>query len=282
MNVKNDPYVQNLKSGIAIDELRDLANNLDEHPTDADLSYFRDKVNKTESTLSHACQLHPDNAELLNEEARLSQLLSQDQRAVRALERSWQAGARSSTVAVRLVQHYVNENNNQKAVEVLQSALTRNPDDKLVHLEMAKHLIRSEPDRAEVINQHFARSYAPNDDNFEARHLHAQYLFFTGKPEDAQTLFSMIDRIAPVPFRRRAASEDSIVSKKLGRYQGTIVTLKATMAFIRCSSYPANIFAHANDTENNVWRSLQNGDGITFKLRFNRSGPVALQIEHQN
>ncbi len=282
MNVKNDPYVQNLKSGIAIDELRDLANNLDEHPTDADLSYFHDKVNKTESTLSHACQLHPDNAELLNEEARLSQLLSQDQRAVRALERSWQAGARSSTVAVRLVQHYVNENNNQKAEEVLQSALTRNPDDKLVHLEMAKHLIRSEPDHAEVINQHFARSYAPNDDNFEARHLHAQYLFFTGKPEDAQTLFSMIDRIAPVPFRRRAASEDSIVSNKLGRYQGTIVTLKATMAFIRCSSYPADIFAHANDTENNVWRSLQNGDGITFKLRFNRSGPVALQIELQN
>ena len=147
---------------------------------------------------------------------------------------------------------------------------------------MAKHLIRAEPDRTEAINQHFALSYAPNDQNFEARHLHAQYLFLIGKPVDAQNLFSTIDRTAPVNFRRRAAATDSIVSGKLQRQQGTIVTLKATMAFIRCAAYTADIFAHANNTQHEIWRSLRSGDGITFRLRFNRSGPVALDIEQQD
>ena len=282
MRVRNDPYVLHLRSNIAIDELSDLAADLDDSPTDADLLSFREKVRKTESTISLACQLHPDDAELLQVEARFSGLLRQHDRAVRALERSWQAGPRSSNVAIRLAHHYANQDEHERSLEMLQSALHRNPDDRLAHLEMAKHLIRSEPDSIELINQHFALSYAPNDHNFEARHLHAQYLFLIGRPVDAQNLFLAIDQTAPGNFRRRAARIDSLVSSKLLRHQGTIVTLKATMAFIHCAAYPVDIFTHANGTRQEIWRSLRSGDGITFKLRFNRSGPVALKIEQQD
>ena len=282
MQARNDPYVLHLRTNIAIDELSDLAKRLDDPPTDTDLSYFRDKVRTTESAISRACQLYPDDAELLQVEARFSTLLSQHERAVRALERAWQSGPRSSIVAVRLAHHYANKNEAERSLEVLQSALQRNPDDRLAHLEMAKHLIHEEPDRTEAINQHFALSYAPNDQHFEARHLHAQYLFLIGKPLDAQNLFSTIDRTAPMKFRRRAATRDNIVSEQLPRHQGTIVTLKATMAFIHSAAYPTDIFAHANNTHHEIWRALRSGDGITFKLRFNRSGPVALGIEQQD
>ena len=282
MQARNDPYVLHLLSNIAIDELSDLAKRLGDPPTDADLSSLGDKVKEAESTISRACQLHPDDAELLQVEARFSTLLRQHERAVHALERSWKAGPRSSIVAVRLAHHYANKDDGEQSLKVLQEALHRNPDDRLAHLEMAKHLIRVESDHREAINQHFELSYIPNDQNFEARHLHSQYLFLIGRPVDAQNLFLKIDQTAPVNFRRRAATKDSIVSGKLQRHQGTIVTLKATVAFILCPAYPADIFTHANDTQREIWRSLRSGDGITFKLRFNRSGPVAMDIKQQS
>lgn len=278
MHANNDSYVMHLRASIAIDEVRDLADSLDDPPSDADLASFRDKVRSTETNIMRASELHPEDAEILQLEARFSALLSQHDRAVRALERSWQAGPRNSIVGVRLARLYANQRKFQRALDVLQTALHRNPDDRLAHLELAKLLICEKPDGIQAINQHLARSYGPNDHNFEARHLHAQYLFLIGSPSDAQKLFQEINQTAPRHFRRRVSATDNVVSRKLKRYQGTIVTLKATMAFIQCSAYPADIFAHANDTRHEIWRLLRSGDGITFKLRFNREGPVALDI----
>ena len=282
MQARTDSYVLNLRSHIAIDELSDLADSLDDPPTETELAIFRDAVDKAEKTVNRSSELLPDDADLLQAVARLNRLLSKHERAIRALERSWRVGPRGSNVAVQLAHHYSSQNDDAKSLEMLQSALDREPSDYRAHLEMAKYLFRIEPDRREVIQQHFMRSYAPNDQRFEARHLHAQYLYYIGRSSDAKDLFSELDRTAPASFRRRAEKTDSMVSRHLHRYQGTIVTLKATMAFIRCPAYPADIFSHSNDTQQDIWRTLRTGDGVTFKVRFNRAGPVALDIEHQD
>jgi cold shock CspA family protein len=119
-----------------------------------------------------------------------------------------------------------------------------------------------------------------NDNNHEARHLHAQFLFMTGKAGDAWSLFQVVDATAPADFRQRAS--DSIISTRLQRYQGTIGALKATMAFIKGPGYPADIFAHASNTKSEVWRSLRAGDDVSFNIRFSRSGPVAFDIRQSN
>ena len=117
--------------------------------------------------------------------------------------------------------------------------------------------------------------------DLKPRYLHAQYLFSVGRSTESKDLFSEIDRTAPAGFRRRAERRDNVISRELSRYQGIIVTLKATMAFIRCPGYPSDIFAHASDTRQETWRTLRTGDGIEFKVGFNRAGPVALEITHQ-
>lgn len=282
MRARTDSYVLTLRVNIAIDELADLADGLDDPPTDADVARFRDKVNETEGSVNRASELLPDDAELLQAVARLNRLLSRHERAVRALERSWHAGPRGSRVAVQLAHHYAERKDDDRSLAMLESALSRDPDDHRAHLEMAKILFRIDSNRRDVIEQHFMRSYAPNDQRFEARHLHAQYLFFIGRSADSSKLFASIDRTAPGNFRRRAEGVDSIISAQLRRHRGTIVALKATMAFIRCAAYPTNIFAHASDTSQEVWRALRIGDGVIFKVRFNRAGPVALGIEHQD
>ena len=282
MQARSDSYVLNLRSQIAIDELADMADALDDPPTDSALASFRDAVDKTENTVNRAAEMLPDDPELLQAAARLNRLLSKHDRAIRALERSWKVGPRGSSVAVQLAHHYSSQKEDAKSLEMLQSALSRDPSDHRAHLEMAKYLFRIEPDRRDAIQQHFMRSYAPNDQRFEARHLHAQYLYLIGKSAESKELFSEIDRTAPSSFRRRAEKSDSMVSRQLRRYQGTLVTIKATMAFIRCPAYPSDIFAHANDTQQEVWRTLRTGDGISFQVRFNRAGPVALDIKYED
>jgi cold shock CspA family protein len=163
-------------------------------------------------------------------------------------------------------------------VQVLQSALERNPDDRNAHLEMAKHLLKNDQARTDLINQHLARSYTINDNNHEARHLHAQFLFSSGKVGDAWSLFQVIGTNAPPEFRQRAS--ESPISKRLPRFQGTIATLKATMAFIKTGGYVADIFTHASSTKPEIWRALRVGDTVSFSISFNRNGPVAFDITH--
>ena len=281
MRAGTNAYVLNLYAQIAIDELSDLAHSLPQSPSELEEIQFRESVEKTEKMVNRAEQLCPDDAEILQTVARFNRLLSKHESAIRALERSWQAGPRGSTVAVKLAQHYANQEDAEKSLRILQSALERDPSDHKAHLEMAKYCFRHEPDRREAIDQHFRLSYSLNDQRFEARHLHAQFLFLVGRSSDSKEIFAEIDHAAPSDFRRRAPSDDSLISAQLDRYHGTIVTLRATTAFIQCPSYPTDLFAHANDTSEDTWRTLLQGDGITFKVRFNRAGPVAMAIQHQ-
>ena len=75
MRARTDSYVLSLRSHIAIDELSDLADSLDDPPAESELAIFRDAVDKTENTVNRACELLPDDADLLQAVARLNILL---------------------------------------------------------------------------------------------------------------------------------------------------------------------------------------------------------------
>ena len=271
----NDSHIMSSRCKLIVDEIDDLTGTLSDPPTAAETTTLRDRIKDCEIILSRARQLFPDDAEFHQIEARLSGILNQKDRAVRALEKAWQANPPGSSVAIRLSRHY-GKSDPARSLQVLQTALERNPDDKAAHLEMAKHLLTHNAARTDLINQHLSRSYLTNDNNHEARHMHAQFMFATGKAGDAWSLFQLISVTAPSEFRQR--EEESQISKGLPRYQGTIATLKTTMAFIRSSVYTADIFAHSSGTKREVWRQLRAGDAVTFSIRFSRSGPVAVAI----
>jgi len=272
--------VLSARVNITIDEIADLAQALADPPNQVDLAFFQDKIKDAEKQLAQFQQLFPDDSEPHKAEARLRDILSQHKRAVAALEKAWKAGPRGSGVAIRLAQYYEEHNEPDRSGEVLRSAIERNPDDRMAHLEMAKYLLAKDPDRHLAIQQHLAKSYASNDHNYEARYLHAQYLFLTGSAYEAQQVFAQIDRHAPPHFRQRAPAHDTIITSRLGRYTGTIASLKATIGFIQSAAYPARIFTHANDTPPLMWSSLRASDTVSFKVRFNRKGPIAVDVLH--
>ena len=274
-----DSYILSARCKIVVDEVSDLAAVLPDLPTDAELIQFRDKVRDAETLLTRARQLHPDDPDINQIEARLRTLLAQQTQAIRALERAWKANPPGTGVAIRLADHY-SQSDPKRSIEVLESALARVPDDRAAHLAMAKQLLAAEPHRTDPILQHLARSHRINDHNHEARSLHAQVLFMSGKSGEAWSQFQVLDASAPPDFRQRAS--ESIVSKQLPRYQGTVASARATMAFITSSAYPAQIFAHATNTKAEIWRTIRPGDAVSFAIRFNRSGPAAFDIEHVN
>jgi hypothetical protein len=274
-----DSYIISARCKLVVDEVADLAAALPDPPTEPQQIQFRDKIRDAETLLTRARQLHADDPDINQVEARLRTLLAQQTQAIRALERAWKANPPGSGVAIRLADHY-SQNDPKRSIEMLESALARDPDDRAAHLAMAKHLFQAEPHRTETILQHLTRSHRVNDHNHEARSLHAQVLFMTGKFGDAWSQFQLLDATAPPEFRQRAA--ESIVSMRLPLYQGTIATAKATMAFITSSVYPDQIFAHATNTDAEIWHALRPGDAVSFAIRFSRSGPAAFDIQHAN
>ena len=72
MQARTDSYVLNLRSQIAIDELSDLAESLNDPPTEFDLATFGNAVTQTERTINRAIELLPDDSDLLQAVARLT------------------------------------------------------------------------------------------------------------------------------------------------------------------------------------------------------------------
>jgi cold shock CspA family protein len=85
--------------------------------------------------------------------------------------------------------------------------------------------------------------------------------------------------------RARAASAklslDAVAGRKalLGRYSGMIDSMKPKFFFIRSGVYPNSIFAHNSTVDPDVMSDLSMGRDINFRIRFNRAGPVALNIK---
>jgi cold shock CspA family protein len=107
----------------------------------------------------------------------------------------------------------------------------------------------------------------------------AEFFFYRGQMKDAADLFDFINEKAPESFRKVASRRESAVTALLGRYSGMIDSMKPKFFFIRSGVYPNSIFAHNSTVDPDVMSDLSMGRDINFRIRFNRAGPVALNIK---
>ncbi len=266
------------KCKLFVDEVAELVESVAESNDDSTADALAEKVKQTESTLRQAQQLYSDDPDLLETEARLGKILNQRDRAIRALERAWRSQPRSLGVATRLSKAHAEKGDLMRARGILEEAIVRNSDDKGAHLELAKLLLRMDEEPPNRAGQHLARSYFKADKNFDARHLHAQYLFMVGQANEARALFAEVARDAPSEFRSFARHHDSPVSAKLGLYSGRMVRKDATYLFIRCAAYPDEIHGSERDSAEEHWRALASGADVDFRVRFGRRGPIACDV----
>ena len=264
----HDRFAVSSRCKLLVDEVSELSNNLPEEAKPHEALFFADKVKDAEQALQKAQQEFPDDADIIQVEARLRQELDQEGPALRALERAWSAGPRGSGIAVRIARIYEAKGRVGDANKILTEAITREPDDKAAHQALAMHYLRQDHYDGAVVEQHLRSSFAVGDHNFEARYTLAEYLFLLGKVTNAVELFDAIDSQAPDNFRRVAPRRDSLIASRLPRYSGIIKSVKARFLFIRSGIYPRSIFAHHSSIDTDILNDLSIGNDVNFRVRF--------------
>ena len=262
---------------ILVDEVADLAHGIRDNADEAEERELAEKVRDAELAIRGAHQHHPDDPDLLQTEARLSNILGNESRAITALERAWMARPRGSAVALRLSKAYAAKGD-PRAAAILEEALERAQDDKAVHFELAKRLLASADGSVPKAGQHLERSYVRGDRNFDARHLHAQFLFMVGRASEAVALFAEVDGSAPPNFWNGFTPHDTLVSRRLGRYVGNLARKEATYAFIATTVYPKHVYAPERNSDPQQWALLSTGSQAEFGISFSRRGPVASDV----
>lgn len=279
MRPSNDRFRLSTNCKLLIDEVADLSADLDNDAPDRDVDAFTAKIKDAETALLRAGQLYPDDADIMQAVARLHEVLNQRISALRALERAFNAGPRGTGVAIRLAQAYADRNDETRALATLVQSLERNPDDKAVHLQIAKQMLRTANADNAAISGHLVRSYTNGDNNFDARQLHAQYLFKTGAMQEAMALFDQISQSAPREWRSSTPRHDSLISAILPRYSGHVVKRDLSFLFISTSVYPRDIYAPDDGSHDADWQAIESGAEVNFKVRFARNGPIAMDVK---
>jgi tetratricopeptide (TPR) repeat protein len=274
----NDRFVVSSRCKLLVDEVFELSRSVSEDAKPHEALFFAEKVKDAEDAVARAQQQFPDDADIIQVEAHLRDILDQENRALSALERAWTAGPRGSGTALRIAQIYLARGRSEDAHKVLMDALNRNPDDKSAHRAIAIYYLQQPHYDQSVVENHLRKSFSSEDHNFEERYMLAQFLFLKGDIEGATALFDIIDRRAPESFRRAAPRKESVITSRLPRYTGMIESMKEKFLFIKSGSYPRHIFAHYSDIDPDVLEDLSIGQEVNFRMRFSRQGATAADI----
>lgn len=232
----NDRFAASSRCKLLVDEVVDLAAKADASGTPHDAISYADKVKAAETAILRAQQSFPDDPDIDQVEARFRKEVDQEDKALRALEQAWAAGARGSGTAIRIARMYDVRGRSPDAYNILHEALARGPDDKAAHHAMAMHLMSIETPDLDLAEDHFRRSFSKGDRNFESRFDLAQLLFLRGQIDACQDLFAEISQNAPEDFRRMTPRSDNIFTSSLVPCAGTITAIKPSFIFLRVAA----------------------------------------------
>lgn len=274
-----DMLVMSSKCKLLVDDVKDVVEALGDAYDEEDAAKLSDLVRETEQEIQKAQQLYHEFADLDETEWRLNVIMDQHGKAIRALERAWRKNPRGTSVAIRLAKDYLSHDEIEKARLILAEALQRFPEDRDIHLAMARFLLRTESELTERVGEHLERSYRKGDRNYDARHLHAQFLFCRGDVKKAQDLFEDVQDRAPAEFRSSSRKPSSDLARHIARSVGRVVAKDSTFCFIRSPSYGKDIYANEADSDVAVWENVQTGSQVDFKVMFKRGGPVAHDLQ---
>ncbi|WP_143217363.1 SIR2 family protein [Acetobacter sp. DsW_063] len=275
---KENRFTISTRCKLLIDELSEMSATLPDDPTDSQERAFDEKFRDADLSISRAQQMFPDDAEMFEIEARLWRELQNKDKALTALERAWKKGPRGSGTALRISRIYSDLGRSDDELLVLKEALSREPEDKGAHFAMAQHLLKNETWDEELIINHLKESFEQGDHNFEPRYILAQFYFSVGRLDDAVSTFKYVDKQAPSQFRRFSPRKDNVITERLGEFRGHIESILERFSFIRSGSYPERIYAPRSEFDEAIVDDIELSQSVSFRLRFNRVGPVAVNI----
>ena len=218
-------------------------------------------------------QAFPNDPILLQYEADLATILKNKERVCLSLEKAFFANPRNSNIGIRLAKLYKDIHENNKAIQVLDTAINANRSDTKIKYLKAKMLFEmDELKYREDIIYLLEKSYNNNDRNFDGKLLYGRELFIS---RNYQNSFEVFDTLKDMYINEDV--KNKINYPISNNYYGEIVNKQVNYLFIKVDNINRDIFAHLNQNEK-IWEQLNVGDKINFKIGFNFKGPVAYDI----
>lgn len=264
---------------LLVDEAIDLLIALPEEPKEHEIIEFDTMVDDTLERLKRGTQEYPDQAEFSAEEGRLWERLGEGSKAQLALQKAIRARPRNAGVFLRLAKLQKREDTAEKSLSALQEGLKKFPNEKSLHLQMGLRLLELSDSPSQEIEFHLRSSFAAGDHNFDARFYYAGYLFWSGRIDESQLLFEEIDRRSNPDYRTTAPRYEDMITMKLNKYHGAVEAKKERFFFIRFGGYPKALFGHWRSLDDDEYDRLIVSDPVSFRIRFNRKGPVAVNVK---
>ena len=263
---------------INVDEVIELAKRITGESLEYVINEFDTKLDDTTMRLTRGKQEHPDEAEFSETEAYLWKHLGELDKSTRSLTNAIRARTRHKGVFIRLARIQRQSASMDDCIATLNEGLERFHHDKDLHLEMALALFEALEGPDESIEYHFKSSYSPGDNKFDSRFFFAEYLFWVGRIEDAQAIFDEIDQLAPDKFRPNATKQDDLITGRIVDFSGIVISRKERYFFINSGSLPNAVFAHYSSIRETTYDEIKVGGKVKFRVRFNRKGPVAVDV----
>lgn len=244
-----------------------------QEPESSDESEIQNIVKNVDSQLENGLQKYPGTHHLLDLEARLAKIVSDSQRLITALTKSFQINPRNSHVALWLAKCYKEKRDIGKAKGILENGLSAK-DSKELHYAYAKLLLEDADNEKDALEYHFKRAYTPGDNNYDAQLLHARQLYINGDHEGSRAIFNILKRA-------RLSFEDKIkpLYPLTDKFHGAITQLEADFGFITRDGVGDRIYFHQGDDKNGIFDKAILNDRVVFTIAFNMHGTKAIRVK---
>jgi len=266
----------------AIATVRDSLEAVNADDTDLTQEALGQAIKKAEDAIRSGLQTFPNDSHLLNEEAILSEILQNADRALNALKRAFRSNPNSELIARRYARILRSKNLVPEAIDVLKQGLDRNPGSQVLNYDMAQSLRSASPnadqENAEQILYHLSRSFAAGDKHYEAQFWYARQLCLMGQSQKANPIFDRLKALRlPYDQKHRPRGPVLDVDGAAIIYHGEIYQRASLFGFIRADKDRLECFFNVPAREE-LGQRFEVGRRVQFHLEFSLFGPVAVGV----
>lgn len=234
-------------------------------------------IQAAETAVSAALQGFPDDAHLLDSEAKLADLLNQDERALKALERAARQNLRNASIVSRLCRIYRQRGERSKAHDLLQDASAANPGESRYSFERAMLMMEEDGDGV-TIEQLLRRSFSAGDRNHFAQFLYARQVYINGDVPAGRARFKELSAAAGWGPKVMGRTWTWTRVGEPVLLHGRVVRVEQWHGFVEREGTGDWVYVPRDENGHHPLIDMEIGTRIHFNVGFTFRGPFALGV----
>tara|TARA_R110000796_G_scaffold88850_4_gene191937 strand:- start:91483 stop:94575 length:3093 start_codon:yes stop_codon:yes gene_type:complete len=232
------------------------------------------KIQEFEKTINKVMQNYPKESFILDAESSFNQLIDNSPRALESMKSAFEINKRSPYLATRLANYYVENQNINEAMEILQESVNLNPNNKDLNFRYARLLMEKNPEDYSELKHYLRKSFTKNDKRYEAQFWYARTLYLLGEEENKEYFNYLKGVSLDVRIKRQPQGEVTF-NGTLKIYEGTVTKTEDSYGFVKEDLSGESFYFYRGRSMG----ELRKNNRVKFKKAFSYNGPTAIIIE---